>query len=352
MVTEILPSESLDEDPEFLEYIAEEGLAGPPSPFLANSNVQYAWDATCLELFKRCPRLYQYSMIENWTTKEDNVHLRFGIEYHKALEDYDRYRVLNVAHAEAMHCVIKELLIRMGDWKSDHKYKNRHNLVRTVIGYLDKYFDDPAKTYIMENGEPAVEVNFKFPLDWGPETLDSTGIKSFLGSGDENSGEIGMKRPYILCGYLDRVVEYSGSIFVMDRKTTKTTPSEWYFDTYHPGNQMSLYTLAGQMIFESPIKGVIIDVAQVAIDFSRPGVRGFTYRTNEEIQEWTEDLRFWLDQAEACAINAYWPMNDTSCDKYGGCKFRSVCSSSPQIRDKILESHFVRREPWNPLKPR
>jgi hypothetical protein len=45
-------------------------------------------------------------------------------------------------------------------------------------------------------------------------------------------------------------------------------------------------------------------------------------------------------------------MNDTACDKYGGCEFREVCSKSPSVRDKFLKADFKQEEPWNPLIPR
>jgi hypothetical protein len=63
------------------------------------------------------------------------------------------------------------------------------------------------------------------------------------------------------------------------------------------------------------------------------------------------DLGVWLKQAKWYAEDDYWPQNDKSCHKYGGCPFREVCSKSPSVRDKFLESGFVRRE-WNPLIPR
>ena len=61
---------------------------GARSPFLPGTNIQYAWDSTSLGLLKTCPRKYQYEMIEGWGTRDESIHLRFGIEYHTALQDY------------------------------------------------------------------------------------------------------------------------------------------------------------------------------------------------------------------------------------------------------------------------
>jgi len=140
----------------------------------------------------------------------------------------------------------------------------------------------------------------------------------------------------------------------MDRKTTGSTPSPYYFNQFEPNNQMTLYSLASQIVMSSPVRGVIIDAAQIAEGFSR-FTRGFTYRTQDQLDEWLTDLKFWFAKAEDYAAEGYWPMNDTACDKFGGCRFREVCSKSPSVREQFLKSNFTKQEEgerWNPLKPR
>ena len=320
-----------------------------PSPFLPGTNIQFAWDSTSLGYFKTCPRLYQYQMIEGWQPKGENIHLRYGIEYHKALEDYEDLRAsLGSSHDNAVKDTIQMLLERIHDWDPDPNLKKRseaikskESLVRTVIWYLDQFENDPAQTVTLQNGKPAMEVSFRFELEYGPRGLEAYQMQ------DELLGS----QPYLLCGHLDRLVTFQDQLFVMDRKTTTTTPSEFYFNQYEPHNQMTLYTLASQVIFEQPIRGVIIDVAQIAVGFSR-FVRGITYRTPDQITEWLQDLRYHLGQAERYATEGYWPQNDTACDKFGGCKFREICSKSPQVREAFLKSNFEKAEPWNPLKVR
>ena len=327
-----------------------------PSPFLPGTNVQYAWDSTSIGMFKRCPRLYQLTMIEGYQESDQSPHLRFGIEYHQSLQEYDVARFNGLSHDDAVRVILRALLTRTYGWQSDHERKNRDFLVRTVLWYLDKFKDDPAKTFKMDNGKPAVEVSFKFELDWGPNTyVDGDEIDIRAGALHYADGtKVPNSQPYLLCGHLDRIVEFENSLFVMDRKTTTTTPSEYYFNQYSPDNQMSLYSFAAQVVVHSPVKGVILDVAQVAAGFSRY-VRGMTYRTVEQVQEWVEDLHHWFSLAEHYATVGHWPMNDTACDKYGGCKFREICSKSPRVRDKFLKSNFKQaslEERWNPLKPR
>lgn len=328
-----------------------------PSPFLEGTTIQFAWDSTSLGYLKTCPRLYQYHMIEGWASPGESVHLRFGIEYHQTLQDYDLGRAAGIPHEDAIHDAIRELLIRTADFNPDRderagKYKNRDSLVRMAVDYFDFFKDDPAQTYIMKDGKPAVELSFRFELDWGPRAGEGSIITNDQGLiiGEDHEAA----QPYLLCGHLDRVVDFANNLYVMDRKTTTTTLSSYYFDQWAPHNQMSLYTLASQVILESPIKGVIIDAAQILIDSSR-FVRGFTYRTPDQLDEWMKDLAHWLRLAEGYATEGYWPQNDTACDKFGGCRFREVCSKSPGVRKAFLNSDFEQlpeEERWNPLKPR
>lgn len=342
------------------------------SPFLPGTQIQYAWDSTSLGYLKGCPRLYYYTMIEGWQPKGEGIHLRFGIEYHTALQDYDIYRSLDLSHDEAQHQVVKELLIRTKDFNPSEeeygtaaKYKSRQNLIRTVIWYLEKYpaERDPAKTYILENGKPAVELSFRLELDWGPNSYQE--VEGFsVEPGAINyvpNAMVPSNQPYLLTGHLDRVVDYQSDLFFMDRKTTKSTPSQFYFSQYEPDNQMTLYSIAAKAILHSPVKGGIIDAAQVMIDASY-FERGFTFRNDDKTEEWLLDLRIKLEENEHYAALDHWPMNDRHCNSYRseatasiGCPFREVCSRSPRMREPFLKTHFNKlseEQRWNPLKPR
>jgi hypothetical protein len=325
----------------------------PASPFLPDTNVQYAWDSTSLGTMKTCPRLYQYIMIEGWSSKYESIHLRFGGEYHSALQDYEIARAGGMAHEHAIRHTVHELMNRTADWIVDEtakpgKYKNRTSLISLVVDHLDHYGeDDPAVTYIREDGRPAVELSFRFELDFGPS----------IGQDETLFNETGMifPQPYILCGHLDRVVEFNGQLLVMDHKTTTTTLSDNFFDQWEPNNQMTLYTLAGKVVLDAPIRGVVISGAQILLEKPNRFVRGFTYRTQDQLNEWLVDLSVLLRNAEVYARTNYWPMNDMSCDKYGGCAFRGICSKAPSVRDKFLAADFIKLPPeerWNPLKPR
>lgn len=331
---------------------ADEAKSGPPSPFITGTWIQYAWDATSIGLLKRCARLYKYTIIDNWQPREEGVHLRWGGEFHKAMEIYEHARAKGTSHDDSVRFVVRSVLQNIEGWdpepltKSEEK-KTKNALVRSVVWYLDHYEDNPAKTVILENGKPAVELSFQFELGYGPADLSYDMMRP-----EKADEEDWWNKQYILCGHLDKIVEYQGDRYVVDYKTASSTPGDYWFKQWQPENQMTCYTIAGQVLMSAPIKGVILDALQVAVDFSRP-VRGFTMRSGDELEEWLADLRMWLQQAVIYATNDHWPMNDTACDKYGGCKFRTVCCKPAQVRQQWLEGAFTQEnERWNPLKAR
>lgn len=310
-------------------------LNAPPlpaeSPFFSGSNLQFAWDSTSLGLLKECPRKYQLTILEGWRAKSESVHLKFGILFHKALELYDKFRAQGLDYEEAVDETLAWLLEATWErgedfsrpWTSDHDKKNRDTLVRSIIWYLDQYKDDVAKTLILENGDPAVELSFKFDAGFGD---------------------------FILCGHMDRLVTFSDDVFVMDRKTSGSTLSTYYFNQFNPDNQMTLYTLAGKIVYNLPIQGVMIDAAQIAIGFTAFS-RGITMRSDGQLNEWLGDFKQWTNIARLHADEGHWPMNEKSCSAYGGCVFRGICSLDPAVRESYLKTYFEKRF-WNPLSIR
>ena len=294
-----------------------------PSPFLEGTNVQLVWDSTSLGMLKECSRKYYYSMIEGWRPKAQSIHLTFGIIYHSALELYYKLRAVNTSHDDATIAAAEYTLRESWGMPADNPNKNRETLVRTVIWYLEEFRDDKATTIILADGRPAVELTFKFDLGYGP------------GPG------------YAISGHIDRLVTFSDQQYVMDHKTTKQTLSKYYYQGYSPDNQMSLYTIAAQVVFNTTARGVIIDAAQVAVGFSRFD-RGIAYRRPSELEEWMNDMRWYLEMAARNAESGHWPMNDKACRM---CHFRDVCSKEVSFRPVILNSDFV-KDPWNPMKLR
>lgn len=292
------------------------------SPFLPDGR-QWAWDSTALGLAKECPRKYYYVMKLGFRSRADNVHLVFGSHYAKALETYHKLRVAK-DHDEALRSIVEQVLQWTwddGPWTPDHNFKTRETLLRSIIWYLEEFRDDPCETVILASGEPAVELSFQFKF----------------------SDDI------TLCGHLDRLVSYAGQYYVQDQKTTGSALGQYYFKRYSPDNQMSLYSVAGKVVWDVPIAGVIVDAAQVAVGFTR-FERGFTHRTELQLEEWLKNAEWHINNIWEAEAKGY-PMNDKSCMNYGGCPFLEVCSKDPRVRMEYLQGSFD-KSLWNPLAKR
>lgn len=297
--------------------------------------LQIAIDSTSLGEAKACKRKYFYSVIMGYQPRVESVHLTFGLAVHGAKERYAHGRAKGNSHDDALDLALDWVLRETWNaalqrpWQSDHRTKNRLTLVRTLVDYFDRFQDDSLETVILQNGKPAVELSFSF--DSGI-TFESTGER------------------VLFCGHLDELVHLNDAVYVKDIKTTEHTISPAWFAKFTPDNQFSMYSLAGQVAYKEPCKGLIVDGVQVAAGFSR-FERSLVQRTDEQLREWHRDAGWTLRELERCALEQYWPQNDKSCDMYGGCKFRSICSKSPANRQQWLDTEY-RRRVWDPLQRR
>jgi hypothetical protein len=321
-----------------------------------DAGLQFAWDSTSIKIAQECLYKYKLKMLDGWTPHRRSVHLDFGGWYAAALESFHKYRADGLSVDDALAEVIAEALTESwmfpdceacegkGDtdtgtceecggngkatdggepWASDHNAKTRENLIRTIIWYVDHFEDDPCQTVILSDGRAAVEHSFRLEADNG----------------------------LMLSGHLDRLVEYGGKPYIQDQKTTATTITPRYFEQWNTDTQMSLYTFAGKSIFGIPVKGVVIDAAQIAVGFSR-FERGFTFRDDPQLNEWYDNAMFHVEAARNATREQVFPMNTSSCNNYGGCQFRHVCGRSPAVRKQFLEADFYKGERWDPLKVR
>ena len=294
--------------------------------------VQFAWDATSITLAQECLRKYQLRMIQGWSKPSKSVHLVFGGLYASALEHFYKYRAEGATIPDALDRVVAEALIASWDAATgqpidfDHPAKTRLNLIRSIVWYVEEFGDEsmtPLKTYHLKDGTPAVELSFAFEADDG----------------------------ILFTGHLDRVAQMGDDLYILDQKTTGTTISSYFFDQFSPNNQVSLYAIAGEVVLNTPIKGLIIDAAQIAVGFTRFS-RGFVHRNRDILTEWRETALYTIKIAQQATVLNFFPQNPTACGNYGGCEFRHICSIPRSQRQSYLETDFSRTSWWDPLEAR
>lgn len=304
--------------------------------------LQIALDSTSLGAFKTCPRFYYYSILLGLRRRGPAIDLDFGLAAHRIVELYHKLRFGGASHDEALESVVEDSLLTTWDSeanrpKFDDPQKNRVSLTRLAVWYLDHYerSETGPRTLQLQSGVPAVELSFSFD------------------SGLAIAGE-----PLLLCGHLDRLVEFNSEIWIPDLKTTRSALGTRYAEQFTPDNQFTLYTLAGKIALGVPTRGVLLDAVQVGTNFVR-FARFPIHRPQGILDEWLFALRnFWVPQIQRCAEDAaehtgispeqFYPQNDKACSMYGGCTFREVCGRAPRSRKPILEAEFEPRK-WDPV---
>lgn len=323
----------------------------PDSPFLPGSTVQFAWDSVSLTNMLACPRRYQYSIIRGLHYKSPNyaIALVFGILFHKGLEFYHKAKAAGNDHDAALHSAVQQLLAEPAtatlpiddhivEMAENHdpdeddgitlrnsKIRTRYYLFRAVVWYLEYYAEDPLQTIILPTGRPAVELSFRVPL----ESISVAGT------------------PLLLCGHIDRGVDFQGALWVSDYKTTKSLTKQ-FFQMFELSHQMTGYTVAGGLIFEQPVKGAIVDGAALQVGQVKLH-RSFTRRTKGQFREYFDTLKYVTEKAQRHAETGEYPMNTSACYF---CDYKDICIQAPEYRDNYIKQFYFQKPGWNPLENR
>lgn len=315
---------------EFFPYAVplsvNEAPFGKNTSFLESSPFQFAWDSVSLTLFQTCPRKYYLTIIHGWTNRRMPPPLSYGIFFHTCMETWHKLITSGMNKDQAQLRLLRLALLLGEHIAPGDTARTKETLARAVILYLDRFWDDPAETYILPSGKPAVELSFQLPFE------EINGIPTYL------------------CGHIDRVVTYQDDIYFSDFKTTKYGLDDRFFSNFSPSTQMSNYNLATQVILEKPAAGGIIDGIQLLVNHNRY-LRRTLEMSAEQTEEHIRDVKTWLVSAEHCASEEYWPKNPESCSKYSGCHFRAICAMQPARREMYLKGDFIQRT-WDCLIPR
>lgn len=295
------------------------------------SMLQVAWDNTSLSLYKTCPRLYYYTIVEGWKHPRAAPPLLWGGAWHKVLETYEGALAQGAEREPALRAAVREAFALSAEpWCEDDTSRTRLTLVRSLVWYAKQYENDPFRTYVLPSGRPATELSFRFPLQVSP---------------DDSSD------PYIYCGHIDRLTLFSGGVYVMERKHTTASISASFWNKYAYSAQVIGYSVAGNIVLPEPLSGVVIDAAQVQVNSSTFSRRALM-RTAYQMEEWLEDTATWIKRVEQSARSNSWPHNQESCWRFGReCLFLSVCSAHAAARQSLLKANFIQQR-WNPLENR
>lgn len=72
------------------------------------------------------------------------------------------------------------------------------------------------------------------------------------------------------------------------------------------------------------------------------------YYTEEQINRWVKNVIYWGQQYSFYLETNTWPENRTSCDKYAGCIYSSICEAgTDEAREWLIKTKYVVGERWD-----
>ena len=286
-----------------------------------------ALDSSMLASFKSCPQLFKKVYIDCWKSKDPSVYLRAGGAFAAGVEAArTAFFVDGYSQVDSYALGIQSLIKHYGDFECPPE--SAKSLERTA-GALEFYFENyplekgDQEPITLPGGKRGIEFNFIHPL---PLIHPQTG------------------NPLLYTGRMDAILHYAGGIFICDEKTTSSLGASWsrqwdlrsQFTGYSWGCRESGIRTDGAIVRGVSILKTKYDTQQA-----------ISYRPEWQIERWYKETLEWIEDMIVCYTTGRWRYNlDHSCADYGGCGFRSACSS--QEETPWLETYFERRH-WDPI---
>lgn len=292
-------------------------------------------DSQILNSIQLCPRHTQYSFIQNLTTESKAAPLERGDLIHRALEVYYS---LKGKCANWNSDVFKEInetqLFRGVHVSSVEELYSIHflEMIKVAVDYarfsatkMDLPVDEVEETIFQ-----FVEYCKHFQHDeWHPLAVEEVGSKILF----ENDAF-----KFLYNFKIDMVAEKGSLICPFDHKTSKrrqepTSLSNQFIGYLYGLNLNTI--IVNKIGFQKTLK---------------PNERfeRFPLTVNTaRIAEWKSNSIWWMFQLVRLMDAGYFPMNLTSCDKYSGCRYSSLCLSSPESREYKMERDFKIGKKWD-----
>lgn len=284
-------------------------------------------DSTMLGTFRACPQKYFRMYMQHYKPRGESVHLIAGGAFAEGVE-YARkaFYVEGKTAEEAEAAGLVALIRKYGDYQPPiESPKSLERVAGALAFYFDSYpLGEDGAIPIDRGGVRGIEYSFAEPIPFlHPVTGD----------------------PLLYTGRADMVADAYGGRFAYDEKTTTSLGASWagqwemrsQFTGYCWASRRSGYPLTGVMVRGVSILKTKYDTQQIP-----------TYRPQHMVDLWERQLIRDLQRLQRHWEEDYYDFNlDHSCNEYGGCALKRVCSSNdPQ---SWLDTDFEIRI-WDPLK--
>lgn len=305
-------------------------------------------NSSSLDVIQSCLRKAKLSLLERWIPEDEAPSTIFGSAVHAFMEHFYLTRpeerkmpkletleamAVRVIDGETEDPILRSFRAFVTAAKPLHLLpdldkRSIMNGAWILFHYLRVFIDDPY-TALMVDGKPFLERKFEHIIHEDEQLV----IKLF--------------------GTVDFawVHTRSGEILFGDHKTTASLGfnSQSYYDREKPNLQYSAYVMGANKVFGFNVKDFMVNIIEVkkkplTAKGQPPNFpRQITTRTDDDLQELTETLVYFVKQYLHAKESGIWPMGPVgACNSYGACTYRMVCSAPKAMRENILKSKFTR----------
>lgn len=248
---------------------------------------------TSLTTYLECPRKYYFQKCLNFCPKSESNAKEFGSAIHEMVSTY--YKLQNIPY-ETRKLKAIQAFIATYDKTNDTIKRSMTSGLLVSSAYCDTYKNDNAQ-YLTDMVETELVVSM----------------------------------PFNTMMYLrqDRLLIADGFYTVVDTKTTTMALTEWYWKEFLLSFQLSAYHYA-TLQTSGHCDNIQIDAIKVypKPEFQRRSMQ----RTENQINDWLNTYKFIVAQImdsfyphdQHKELNCFY-QNTTSCSKYSGCPYLSVC---------------------------
>jgi RecB family exonuclease len=287
-------------------------------------------DSSKIETFLLCPRKYAYRFEEHLVPidrKRDSA-LMFGGAMHRALESL--YKGTGFDKVPCPLC--EEGCLRC-----------KGNMIpRLSAVFLANYTDDPEDPKEIRTVDRGLELLQGYLGKWRREPFKVLKVEQPLDLEFESFHYIGR---------MDLIVDYEGTIMVVDHKTT--TRFGMVFDAgFKLSGQFTGYMKGASRIIGQPIHAGMANALRITTKIDDQSfARIFTHRTPEEFDVWQHEVRFVGRQIREMQHDGFFPKAAPfACGAYNRiCEYYPLCIASAQTRETLKQSAYE-RVPWEPRK--
>lgn len=296
--------------------------------------LRLAFDATMLSQYMRDPLSYKWKYVDGWREPRAGGALNWGSLWHEGAATFDTAVLAGATRSTALADAIKfackrghELNVPVYGAKGDEAKRCIRSLVRALVWYEADTAHRAWRTETNANGTPAIEVRFQLPL----------GV--YATTGEE----------FVLCGSFDGLIDDGGDAWVLERKTTTSAISPFFWERYDPNMQTYLYDFVSVQLYpDKNIRGVRVEALQTGVEFCRVETHDIR-RTAVQREHWKQVMLYWIRRAEQDALNDSWSLALNSESSTFGSIFKDIQKRDPRMWDALLATDLEKVELWNPL---